>query len=68
MAPDGAVLALIASESYDPAYGARPVKRTLQRRLRDPLAEKILAGELGAGDTVVVARAGQDLTFTSRKS
>jgi ATP-dependent Clp protease ATP-binding subunit ClpB len=46
--------ALLAAESYDPAYGARPVKRALQRRLRDPLAEKILAGEIGAGDTVVV--------------
>jgi ATP-dependent Clp protease ATP-binding subunit ClpB len=46
--------ALLASESYDPAYGARPVKRALQRRLRDPLAEKILAGEIAAGDTVMV--------------
>jgi ATP-dependent Clp protease ATP-binding subunit ClpB len=46
--------AILAAESYDPAYGARPVKRALQRRLRDPLAEMILAGELGAGDKVVV--------------
>jgi len=46
--------ALLAAESYDPAYGARPVKRALQRRLRDPLAEKILSGELAAGDTVAV--------------
>jgi ATP-dependent Clp protease ATP-binding subunit ClpB len=47
--------ALLAAESYDPAFGARPVKRALQRRLRDPMAEKILGGELGAGDTVAVA-------------
>jgi len=46
--------ALLAAESYDPAYGARPVKRALQRRLRDPLAEKILGEELGAGDMVAV--------------
>ena len=46
--------ALLAAESYDPAFGARPVKRALQRRLRDPLAEKILAGEIGAGDSVAV--------------
>ncbi|HET6147169.1 MAG TPA: AAA family ATPase [Polyangia bacterium] len=53
--------ALLAAESYDPAYGARPVKRALQRRLRDPLSEKILAGELAAGDTVVVSAAGAEL-------
>ena len=53
--------ALLAAESYDPAYGARPVKRALQRRLRDPLAEKILGEELGAGDTVVVGIADGQL-------
>jgi len=58
--------ALLAAESYDPAYGARPVKRALQRRLRDPLAEKILAGELAAGDTVVVSAAGGDLKLEKR--
>jgi ATP-dependent Clp protease ATP-binding subunit ClpB len=47
--------AVLAVESYDPAYGARPVKRALQRRLRDPLSEKILAGELTGGDTVTVS-------------
>jgi ATP-dependent Clp protease ATP-binding subunit ClpB len=55
--------ALIAAESFDPAFGARPVKRALQRRLRDPLAEKILAGEIGAGDTVVVGLQGGELSF-----
>jgi ATP-dependent Clp protease ATP-binding subunit ClpB len=60
--------ALVASESYDPMYGARPVKRTLQTRLRDPLAEKILAGEIVAGDTVVVGRAGDTLEFSKRMS
>jgi ATP-dependent Clp protease ATP-binding subunit ClpB len=52
--------ALIAAESYDPAFGARPVKRALQRRLRDPLAEQILTGALGPGDTALVdCREGQ---------
>jgi ATP-dependent Clp protease ATP-binding subunit ClpB len=60
--------ALIASESYDPMYGARPVKRTLQARLRDPLAEKILAGEIVAGDTVIVGRAGDTLEFSKKTS
>ena len=55
--------ALIATQSYDPAFGARPVKRALQRLLRDPLAEKILAGDLAAGDTVVVIARGSELGF-----
>jgi ATP-dependent Clp protease ATP-binding subunit ClpB len=59
--------ALLAAESYDPAYGARPVKRALQRRLRDPLAERILGGELAAGDTVTVAIADGQLAFTRRR-
>ena len=59
---------LIATESYDPMFGARPVKRTLQARLRDPLAEMILAGELAAGDTVIVDRSGETLVFSKQGS
>jgi ATP-dependent Clp protease ATP-binding subunit ClpB len=44
----------LAEESYDPAFGARPVKRTIQRRVRDALAEGILAGSYPAGATVRV--------------
>jgi len=58
--------ALIATQSYDPAYGARPVKRALQRLLRDPLAEKILAGELTPGDIVMVGVSAGELTFTRK--
>jgi ATP-dependent Clp protease ATP-binding subunit ClpB len=50
---DAARAALI-SHGYDPAYGARPLKRTLQRELENPLALRVLAGEVGEGDTVVV--------------
>ena len=47
-------------EGYDPAYGARPLKRTIQRRVLDPLALRVLEGEFGEGDTVVVdARRGR---------
>ena len=55
----------IVSEGYDPVYGARPLKRTLQRRLLDPLALRVLQGEFGEGDRVLVdANAGTgDLTF-----
>ncbi len=45
---------MIAREGFDPLYGARPLKRVLQRRIQNPLAVKILEGELGNGDTVVV--------------
>jgi len=56
-------LARVAAEGYDPAFGARPVKRAIQRLLRDPLAEKILAGEVVAGDTVRVGAGHAGLTF-----
>jgi ATP-dependent Clp protease ATP-binding subunit ClpB len=45
---------LLVDEGYDPVYGARPLKRTLQRRVLDPLAMGVLQGEFGEGDTVYV--------------
>jgi ATP-dependent Clp protease ATP-binding subunit ClpB len=59
----------LADQGYDPQYGARPLKRALVRYVQDPLAKRVLAGELHPGDTIVVERqAGADeLTFT-RKS
>jgi len=45
---------LLLSEGYDPAYGARPMKRAIQRLIQDPLAMKILDGEVKPGDEVVV--------------
>src|SRR6202047_5156095 len=44
----------LAETGYDPVYGARPLKRVIQRELQNPLAEKILAGEIRDGDTVKV--------------
>ncbi|MBN1761978.1 MAG: ATP-dependent chaperone ClpB [Methanomicrobia archaeon] len=43
---------LIASQGFDPVFGARPVKRTIQRLIEDPLSKKILDGEFGEGDTI----------------
>ena len=45
-------------------FGARPLKRTLQRRVQDPLALKLLEGEIQPGDTVRVDARGDELTFT----
>ncbi|MCB0882221.1 MAG: ATP-dependent chaperone ClpB [Thermoleophilia bacterium] len=47
-------LTALAEEGYDPAYGARPLKRVIQKRVQDPLALRMLAGEFVDGDTVVV--------------
>ena len=44
----------LAREGYDPEFGARPLKRALQKRVQNLLADRILAGELAAGDTAVV--------------
>jgi ATP-dependent Clp protease ATP-binding subunit ClpB len=45
---------LLAEKGYDPAYGARPLKRVIQKLVQDPLAEEILAGRVNDGDTVKV--------------
>jgi ATP-dependent Clp protease ATP-binding subunit ClpB len=47
------------SEGYDPAYGARPLRRTIQRLIQDPLAMRILEGGILPGDHVRVDRDGQ---------
>ena len=49
---------LIAQEGYDPAFGARPLKRALQRMIIDPLAIRLLEGQFKPGDTVFVNAAG----------
>ncbi len=51
---DQAAQAWLADKGYDPAYGARPLKRVIQRYVQDPLAEMILAGSVRDGDTVNV--------------
>ncbi|MGH2535953.1 MAG: ATP-dependent chaperone ClpB [Candidatus Promineifilaceae bacterium] len=58
-----AAKAYIAERGYDPAYGARPIKRTLMQLVADPLAMAILEGKFGQGDTVRVSHNGQGLEF-----
>jgi ATP-dependent Clp protease ATP-binding subunit ClpB len=48
---------------YDPVYGARPLKRAVQRYVQDPLAEKILAGEIPDGSTVKIDEGDGGLTM-----
>ena len=53
----------LADRGYDPAYGARPLKRVIQREVQDPLAEKILMGQVGEGARVRVVAGGDRLQF-----
>jgi len=59
---------LIANRGYDPIYGARPLKRSIQKNLIDPLANAILAGRFQPGDTVVAAVQGDAITFDKSKA
>jgi ATP-dependent Clp protease ATP-binding subunit ClpB len=61
LALDRAAREWLAEKGYDPAYGARPLKRVIQRHLQDPLAEKILAGDVADGTTVEVSANAQGL-------
>jgi ATP-dependent Clp protease ATP-binding subunit ClpB len=56
----------LVEEGYDPTYGARPLKRTIQRRVLDPLAIRVLEGEFREGDRIVVDAGGDGILF--RKS
>ena len=53
----------LVEEGYDPVYGARPLKRTIQRRVLDPLALRVLEGDFGEGDRIVVDAGRDGLTF-----
>jgi ATP-dependent Clp protease ATP-binding subunit ClpB len=58
----------LVSEGYDPMFGARPLKRTIQRRVLDPLAMRVLEGELREGDYIVVDMGENGLTFQKKQS
>jgi ATP-dependent Clp protease ATP-binding subunit ClpB len=60
---DPAAKAWLADKGYDPAYGARPLKRVIQKYVQDPLAEKILGGEVKDGDKVTVSAGTDRLIF-----
>jgi ATP-dependent Clp protease ATP-binding subunit ClpB len=56
----------LAAKGWDPAYGARPLKRVIQKHVQDPLAEMILSGHVHDGETVHVAAAYDGLTFNGK--
>jgi ATP-dependent Clp protease ATP-binding subunit ClpB len=57
----------LVREGYDPAYGARPLKRTIQREVLDPLALRVLEGQFNEGDTITVDVQGNALGFQKRE-
>ncbi len=63
---DAAARDWLAAKGWDPAYGARPLKRVIQRNVQDPLAEMILAGDVKDGDRVVISAEGNVLTFNGK--
>ena len=60
---DGDARRWLADKGYDPAYGARPLKRVIQKNVQDPLAEKILGGEIADGSVVKVLEGSDRLNF-----
>ncbi len=60
---DAAAHEFLIEKGYDPTYGARPMRRAVERYLEDPMAEEILRGTFKAGDQIQVTRDGEKLTF-----
>jgi ATP-dependent Clp protease ATP-binding subunit ClpB len=60
---DDGALKWLADKGYDPAYGARPLKRVIQKEVQDPLAERILGGEILDGASVRVIEGSDRLNF-----
>jgi len=59
---------LVGELGWDPQFGARPLKRAIQKHIEDPLAKKLLAGEFMPGDTIEIDRVGTDLVFTTARA
>jgi len=62
-----AALSQLAEAGFDPVYGARPLKRVIQQRIENPLAEEVLAGVIGPGDVVLGDVDGDQLVFSRQK-
>jgi ATP-dependent Clp protease ATP-binding subunit ClpB len=63
---DESALIWLAEKGYDPVYGARPLKRVIQREVQDPLADKILAGDVPDGSKVKITAGADKLLFLPR--
>jgi ATP-dependent Clp protease ATP-binding subunit ClpC len=69
MEVDEAVKGILLKEGFDPKFGARPLRRVIQRRLEDGISEELLQGKIAPGDTVAVSVGEKDsLLFTKKSS
>jgi ATP-dependent Clp protease ATP-binding subunit ClpA len=57
----------LAEKGYDPAYGARPLKRVIQKYIEDPMSEEVVRGRFKEGGIVEVKRSGDELAFSLKK-
>jgi ATP-dependent Clp protease ATP-binding subunit ClpB len=57
----------LAQQGFDPAYGARPLRRALRRLIEDPLSEEVLRGEFVNGGVVQIKLAGEELVFIAKQ-
>ena len=55
---------LLVEEGYDPTFGARPLKRAIQTLIQNPLAVKLLSGEIGSGQTIQISAENKEMKFT----
>ena len=58
----------LAEIGYDPTYGARPLRRAIEQQVENPLSSKLLRGEFSPGDTILVDRGPDGLTFKAKKN
>jgi len=58
----------LAEAGFDPVYGARPLKRAIQQRIENPLAQRILAGEFAPGDTILADVSGEEIVFRTSQT
>jgi len=58
----------LAKEGYDPLYGARPLKRAIEKHVENPLSTKLLKGEFGEGDKIIVDLGDDGLTFAAERA
>jgi ATP-dependent Clp protease ATP-binding subunit ClpC len=64
---DEAAKSWLAEQGYDPAYGARPLRRAIRRYIEDPLSEEVLRGEFDNGGVVQIKLAGEELAFVAKR-
>ena len=65
---DDEVIKLLATAGYDANYGARPLRRTIQRSVEDALSEEIIAGSIALGDSVELYAKDQKIAFRKQQS